>query len=620
MSKIWARVKEEIAILRVGLRPGMAILGFVIAIRALGHFQALEWLAFDTFLRLRPSESIDERVVIVGINEADIRSIGTYPIPDREIASLLRTLQTYKPRAIGLDIVRDLPVEPGHKQLVAAFKESKNLIAIEKVLPEEIAPPPDLPPEQIGFSDAIRDTDGHLRRNLLATPTSKGYKFSLSLRLVEAYLATEGISLENGINDQNAMRFGKTEIPRFLPNYGGYVGADAGGVQVLINFRGGQKSFRTLSLNDIKTRNFNSNWLRDRLVIIGITSPGIDMVNSSAISGVNPGSGLAYGVEIQAHAVSQIINAVKENRPLLRVWSDIWEYLWLFGWSLIGIILGRLNQSPLRNILSIVIAGVGLVGISYIFLIWGWWLPVVPAVFVLVSNGVILATFYQDYQALQSQIKERQLIIERIFDSIHNGPLQTLARLLRSVREQMPTDQLILELEHLNHELRVIYDSVKKETISQEASLYLGAGHEVNLLSPTHEILYEVYCKTLERDFPCFKTLKVKVRTFDPIDPRHLSIEQKRGLCRFLEEALCNVGKYAIGVTRLKVICTQNDGWYTLSVADNGLGSCSQSEGRGTQQAKDLARQLKGKFVRSPLSNHGTLCELTWPLPKRMTR
>lgn len=620
-SRIWARVKEEIAILRVGLLPGMVILGFVIAVRALGYFQALEWLAFDSFLRLRPSESIDERVVIVGINEADIRSVGAYPIPDREIASLLRTLQIYKPRAIGLDIVRDLPVEPSHEQLVAAFKASKNLIAIEKVLPEKIAPPPDLPPEQIGFSDAIRDADGHLRRNLLGTPTSTGYKFSLSLRLVEAYLATEGITLENGINDQNAMRFGKTEIPRFLPNYGGYVGADAGGVQVLINFRSGQKRFRTLSLNDIKTRNFNSNWLRDRLVLIGITSPGIDMVNSSAISGVNPGTGLAYGVEIQAHAVSQILNAVKENRPLLKVWSDIWEYLWLFGWSITGIILGRLTQSPLRNILSIVIASVGLVGISCISLTWGLWLPVVPAIFVLVCNGVILAAFYQYYQALQSQIKERQVIIERIFDTIHNGPLQTLARLLRSIREQdLPTDQLILELEHLNHELRVIYDSVKKENISQEASLYLGEGQEVNLQSPTHEILYEVYSKTLERDFPCFKTLKVKVRTFDPIDPRHLSIEQKRGLCRFLEEALCNVGKYATGVTRLKVICTQNDGWYTLSITDNGLGSCSESAGRGTKQSKDLARQLKGKFQRSPLSNHGTLCELTWPIPNRMTR
>lgn len=293
--------------------------------------------------------------------------------------------------------------------------------------------------------------------------------------------------------------------------------------------------------------------------------------------------------------------------------------MWLFCWSFTGIILGRLTQSPFRNILSIVIASIGLVGTSYILLTWGWWLPVVPAIFILVCNGLILGTFYQHYQALQSQIKERQVIIERIFDTIHNGPLQTLARLLRSVREQnLPTDQLILELEHLNYELRVIYDSVKKETVSQEASLYLGEGHEVNLQSPTHEILYEVYSKTLERDFPCFKTLKVKVRTFDPIDSRHLSIEQKRGLCRFLEEALCNVGKYATGVTRLKVICTQNDGWYTLSITDNGLGSCSEAEGRGTQQSKDLARQLKGKFLRSPLSTHGTLCELTWPIPNRL--
>lgn len=620
-SIIWTRIKEKIAIWRVGLLPGMVIFGLVILARASGYFQALEWLALDSFLRLRPSESFDERIVIIGINETDIRSIRAYPIPDQEIAFLLKTLQTYKPKAIGLDIVRDLPVEPGHTQLVAAFKNIKNLIGIEKVLPEEIAPPPDLPPEQIGFSDAIRDADGHLRRNLIGTNTPKGYKFSLSLRLAESYLATEGITLENGIYDQNAMRFGNTEIPRFLPNFGGYVGADAGGIQVLINFRSGQYQFRTLSLNDIKTRNFNPSWLRNRIILIGITSPGVDMVNSSAISGVNPGSGLAYGVEIQAHAVSQIINAVQKNRSFLNAWSDVWEYLWIFCWSCLGIVLGRLTQSPLKNILSVLTVSIGLLGISFIVLIWGWWLPVVPAMFVLVCNGVILGAFYQYHQALQSQVQERQIIIERIFDTIHNGPLQTIARLLRNVQEQdLPDDQLIVELKYLNHELREIYDSVRKETTNQEPSLYLGEGHEINLQAPIHEILYEVYNQTLQRDFPCFKTLKVKVRTFDPINPQHLSIEQKRGLCRFLEEALCNVGKYATGVTRLKVICAQNDGWYTLSITDNGQGSCFESEGRGTKQSKDLARQLKGKFLRSPLPNHGTLCELTWRIPNRMTR
>jgi CHASE2 domain-containing sensor protein len=612
---LWRRIKEEIVIWRVGALPGIAVLGLVIIARLTGSLQSLEWLALDSFLRLRPSEPIDERIVIVGINEADIRSVGAYPIPDQEIAGLLRKLQTYKPRTIGLDIFRDLPVQPGHAELVATFKNIKNIIALEKVLPDQIAPPPGLPPEQVGFADALLDADGHLRRSLLGTPTHQGYKFSLSLRLAEAYLSTEGVTLENGIRDRNAMRFGEIELPRFKPNSGGYVRADAGGVQVLLNFRSGREQFRTLSLNDIKTGKLNPIWVRDRIVIIGITSPGVDIVNSSTISDANPGPGQVYGVEIQAHAVSQIVNAVLEQRPLLRVWSDGWEYLWILAWGLLGICLGRLTQSPLRNLLSLGMGSIGLVGLGYTLLILGWWVPLAPAMLVLVLNGVGLTAFYQYDRLMSSRINERQLIIERTFDTIHNGPLQTLARLLRRAREQdLQPNQLLLELEHLNHELRTVYESVQRETLTQEDSLYLGSGLEVDLQAPIHEVLYQVYSNTLERDFPCFKTLKIKVRTFEPIDHRYLSIEQKRGLCRFLEEALCNVGKHAKGVTRLCVTCTQKSGWYIFRITDNGLSICSNSEGRGTQQARNLSRQLRGRFQRSPLSPQGTMCELTWPV------
>ncbi len=79
------------------------------------------------------------------------------------------------------------------------------------------------------------------------------------------YLKAKGISLENGIQDPHAMRFGSTELPRFLANSGGYVETDDFGVQVLLNFRSGQERFRTLSLNDIKTENFNPSWIRDRI-------------------------------------------------------------------------------------------------------------------------------------------------------------------------------------------------------------------------------------------------------------------------------------------------------------------------------------------------------------------
>lgn len=616
-QNIWRRIKDEIAIWRVGLVPGMAVIGFVIIARLSGLLQTLEWIAFDNFLRLRPAESLDERVVIIGINEADIHKVGAYPIPDREIAALIQKLQTYKPRAIGLDIVRDLPMQPGHSELVAVFKNSKNIFGIEKVLPPQFAPPPDLPPQQIGFSDAIPDADGNLRRNLLGTPTPKGYRFYLALRLAEAYLATEDITLENGIRDRNAMRFGTTELPRFLPNSGGYVETEAGGVQVILNFRTAHAPFRTLSLNDIKTGNFNSNWLRDRIIIIGITSPGADLAKSSAISSVNPIPGQVYGVEIQAHAVSQIVSAVLDRRSLLRTWLDSWEYFWIFAWGFLGISVGRLTHSPLKNLIVVCLSSMALIGFSYILLIWGWWIPVAPALLVLILNGVGLTAFYQYDRSLRTSIAQRQQIIDSIFDTIHNGPLQTLAKLLRRVRDRdLPPNQLLFELEHLNHELRAIYESVQKENLTQKESLCFGDGLELDLQAPMHEILYQVYSNTLERDFPCFKTLKIKIRTFDPIEQQHLSIEQKRGLCRFLEEALCNVGKHAAGVTRLGVTYTQKDGWYSLQITDNGQGSGIATEGRGTQQATNLARQLKGKFKRSPLLPQGTVCELTWPIPK----
>ncbi|MDZ8030955.1 CHASE2 domain-containing protein [Nostoc sp. DedSLP04] len=70
-----------------------------------------------TVLRLRPPEPVDEHVVIIGIDEDYIAKAGGYPIPDGEIADLLNKLETYKPRAIGLDLFKNLPVELGHNQL-----------------------------------------------------------------------------------------------------------------------------------------------------------------------------------------------------------------------------------------------------------------------------------------------------------------------------------------------------------------------------------------------------------------------------------------------------------------------------------------------------------------------
>lgn len=627
---------RELAVWRVGALPGLLVIALVVAVRLVGGLQFFERFALDYMLRLRFPEPTDERILVVGINEQDIRQLG-YPISDQTLATLLQSLERYQPSVIGLDIFRDMPMEPGHAGLVNVFRTNQNIIGIEKILDSQtslsINPPPALPSDQIGFVDAVLDTDGYLRRSLLgATDANEQYKFSLTLRLAERYLATHGVTLTNGIRDPVAMRFGNVELTRFQANTGGYVGADAGGNQILINFRSGAEPFHQVSMQEVLTGQVPADWIRDRVVLVGYTALSVkDTVSSVTASRTNPG--LVFGVEIQAHAVSQIVSAVLDGRALLQVWPEGWEYFWIIVWGGIGISLGRFIRSPFKLLLGLGVAVAILISICYGLLLLSWWVPLVPALLVLMLNGTGLtaALFYQHTQDLKARLHDRQLAIDETFDAIHNGPLQTLAQLLRNTQDQaLSTEQLHTDLARLNRELRAVYDTVQIETLADGKTFYLNSDLKLNLDHPMHEVLYEVYTHTLSRDLPCFKTLKLKVTTFDEMDERFLRIEQKRGLCRFLEEALCNVGKHAAGVTRLDVVCKQEKNQNVICVIDNGIPDVMPDEsqrfvaGRGTQQARELARQLGGTFQRNPVeklaspsaSVQGTVCQLTWSVSK----
>jgi CHASE2 domain-containing sensor protein/two-component sensor histidine kinase len=609
--------------------PGIAAIIIIVFARVTGSLQFLEWAAFDQFMRLRPEETVDERILIVGINEDDIRRINTYPVPDREIALLLRELQTYQPAAIGLDIYRDLPVEPGHTELINAFKDIKNLITIEQILPgiggKTVNPPPSLPELQIGFADTILDEDGKLRRSLLAaSDLQDDWRFSLPLKLAQKYLENKGIALDNVEGDDYGLRFGSTTLVRFQPNSGSYINADAGGTQILINFRSHHQPFEIVSLTDILDKKVKADRIRNKIVLIGITSPSVkDYVTSVAVKSEH--SAFINGVEMHAHIVSQIISAVEDDRVLLKSWSESWEYVWIITWGLIILALGRIITSPLKLLLSVISINLLLLALCYLLLIFGWWIPVVPPFLILIANGygLVVAVFYQKEKTLQSQIANRQLVIDQTFDTIHSGPLQTLAMMLRAIEEEeeLSKQNVLLKLINLNQELRGVYTSLKREAMTDGRSFHITPAQELDLQEPINEILYEIYYDVLERDFPCFKTIEFRIVDFQPLNEQNLNSEQKRGICTFLEEALSNVGKYASCATKLEVICKQQQGYNLIRVADNGLGIESTSnpsrQGFGTKQAQNIARQLRGKFKRFTNSPQGTVCELVWSGKKR---
>lgn len=335
---------------------------------------------------------------------------------------------------------------------------------------------------------------------------------------------------------------------------------------------------------------------------------------------------------MQAHETSQIISAVLDGRPLIQVLGDSWETLWIAVWGLLGMSLGRFLRSPWKILLGLLIASISSIAICYWLILIGWWMPIVPVFLILVLNGAgsTAALFYRHQQELRLRLEERQFAIEQTFNAIHSGPLQTLVGILRTAQEQDPPPPFLPDLKRLSQELREVYGSVQRDAIADEPHLRMGSAIELALQAPLHELLYKVYSNTIEQELPYLQTIKFKIVQFDPLNTSHLRLEHKRGLCRFLEEALCNVGKHAIATTRLTVICTQEGDRQVIRVADNGKGKLSETEsaiqdlnanihasGLGTQLANNLAKQLGGTFRRYQNVPRGTVCELTWSAKRR---
>lgn len=197
---MWFKLKRQIRQLSpqwcIRMRPVLVIIPSLaiplIAANTLGVFNLLEWAVRDEFFRLRPPEPQENAVVIVTIDEADIQAAGHWPIPDRSLANLLIAIRAQHPRAIGLDLYRDLPEEPGHQALVEVFRSTPNLFGVEKIVNDRVSPPPVLKKlNQVALADIVLDADRKVRRGLLSAQDSQNsatVKTGLAAQVALKYL------------------------------------------------------------------------------------------------------------------------------------------------------------------------------------------------------------------------------------------------------------------------------------------------------------------------------------------------------------------------------------------------------------------------------------------------
>ena len=89
---MWVGLKGLIWRWRGVLIASPGITALLIGLRLSGLLQSLELAAWDQFFRLRPSEAVDSRIVIIEMNELDIQKLG-YPLSDEKLARLLSIIK-----------------------------------------------------------------------------------------------------------------------------------------------------------------------------------------------------------------------------------------------------------------------------------------------------------------------------------------------------------------------------------------------------------------------------------------------------------------------------------------------------------------------------------------------
>ncbi|NER02181.1 MAG: CHASE2 domain-containing protein [Okeania sp. SIO3C4] len=398
--------------------------GIVILLRSFGLLQSWEWTLYDHFFRLRPAESLDPRIVIVGIDEPDIQKYG-YPINDRLMAEILQKLHSLQPRAIGLDIYRDFPIDPGHENFLTALENIPNIIGIERIgIKDSLgikAPAILVQKQQVGFNNILTDADGKIRRGFLYMHLEDGkFRESFSLKLALNYLKKEGIE-PKAANKANDLQLGLAVFHRFQTNDGAYVRVDAGGYQFLANPRKISDSFHTVSMSDLLSGKITPHLFKDRIIIIGYTATSVkDFHRNSYSSSLFNSPKEISGVELQANFLSQILSSALDGRVNIKVFSEPIEWLYIIFFSWIGANLSWQLLLPKKSIITILFISISITGFSYIALIYGgWWFPIIPSIFAL-SSSAIMIMFHLAYlkEEWQKSTEFLQSVINAIPDPI----------------------------------------------------------------------------------------------------------------------------------------------------------------------------------------------------------
>ena len=413
VSRHWVRVLVS-----------LLILGFFLVHVAKWHewqiINRLDNIAYDLRLLLTMPETVDDRVVIVDIDEKSLTEQGRWPWPRNTVAKLLDQLfDRYGVKLVAFDVVFAEPEETSASALVEALRENgvdvpteqlasmRDLFERDEILAESIQGRNVVlglffsGTEQSGQSLAIGELPPALFRSGQFTgrniPFVRAEGYSANLPIIQSRALAVGhlnsvpdigdglvrrvpmlFQYEDGYYEALSLAVVRVllDAQRVIPGYP--VGSRPGRsysdlewlqvgehrvpvdskVSALIPFRGPQGSFPYVSATDVIEGRAEPGMLAGRIVLVGATAKGLLDLRATPVQANYP------GVEIHANLITGILDGKIKENPAYTV-----------GGEFLMVLVSGLLMALLLPVLSPVWAGamtLGLLGgmVAFNLAVW----------------------------------------------------------------------------------------------------------------------------------------------------------------------------------------------------------------------------------------------------------
>ena len=373
---------------------GLVSLG-IVGLRSLSLLQGIELATYDHLLRQMPTETQDERIVIIGANEDDIAHYKG--ISDQVLTQVIQKITDADVAGIGVDLARNVSQPPGEKALAKEFLTNEKLIGVcsLETNPQQAIPPPSiLPPSRtahvsIENDAAYRYQDYTIRRYELSSESSQkkvcSATHTLALMLGTLYFQKNNIPVK--INSNQEWVFGSLIAHRLRSYTGGYDNLDARGNQLLLRYRNTSdptQPVSEMSFQEVLNPDFDPDLVRGKVVLIGKTAV-------SAADFHQTPYGRMQGIKIHGHAVSQIISAVEDDRALLSGLPWGCDSLLICVFGLTGGAIGLTVSRLVNRIIVTGAVGMTVYGVTWLLFFLGIWLPLLPMLLSLSASSLLVS-------------------------------------------------------------------------------------------------------------------------------------------------------------------------------------------------------------------------------------